>query len=301
MAISFRNVSGSDLVVQNLTMISPTTPATGDGIHTNNATVDYSLSFTFGELQRNQQIAGFITAGSLVIVIGPTQLTALQTQNTWDLGPFFWAILTSESFRTYLGNSNEFDAVVQSAVDNLTTAGSLPLLRNSTFELNGTVEISANVSITTANLADYNNKLWIIIGPPGTKTVTVADNLDGFNYFGVFVRGGTATLVITQATGGSITFNDRADVTFTNRQATIFARVSNQRFFEVSNNAEGLQASDGVVIGATISGNTLTLDRSGELADITVMLPSGGTGATTFAATDRHRRRLRHGRTDTRC
>lgn len=140
------------------------------------------------------------------------------------------------------------------------------------YRLDDSIEISDDVTITADNVAQYDNKLWIIIGPPGTKTITVSDNLD-FTYFGVFVRGGQSVVVIQQAAGGTITFNDRARVTFTNRQATIFARVAAHRFFEISNNAEGLTAADGVVIGATVTGNTLTLDRSGELPDLTVNLP----------------------------
>ena len=106
MAIFFKNISGSDLVINNLTIDGPDSPNDNDGIHLNDVTLDYSITFDFGELYLNEQLRDVINAGSLVMVIGPIELNARQTNDVWDLGPFFWAIITSQPFREFLGASD---------------------------------------------------------------------------------------------------------------------------------------------------------------------------------------------------
>ena len=216
MAIFFKNISGSDLVVNNLTIAGPDTPNDNDGIHTDDDTLDYSITFDFGELYLNEQLRDLITVGSLVMVIGPTELTPLQTQQTWDLGPFFWAIITSQPFREFLGNSIEFDEVILAALLNLVGMPDFDNLFSFVRLIDTPAALGTAGQLPAVNSA--GDGLVFIDAPTGgtgTGTLEIRDNgapvstdtsvLNFGSEFGILITGRIAT--ITLPSGISISWN----------------------------------------------------------------------------------------------
>ena len=216
MAIFFKNISGSDLVINNLTIDGPDSPNDNDGIHLNDVTLDYSITFDFGELYLNEQLRDVINAGSLVMVIGPIELNARQTNDVWDLGPFFWAIITSQPFRDFLGASDEFDEVILAALLNLVgmpdfdnlfsfvrlvdtpaalgTAGQLPAVNSAG---DGLVFIDAPTGGTGTGTLEIRDN--------GTPVSTDTSVLNFGSEFGILITGRIAT--ITLPSGISISWN----------------------------------------------------------------------------------------------
>ena len=216
MAIFFKNISGSDLVINNLTIDGPDSPNDNDGIHLNDVTLDYSITFDFGELYLNEQLRDVINAGSLVMVIGPIELNARQTNDVWDLGPFFWAIITSQPFRDFLGASDEFDEVILTGLLNLVgntdfdnlfsfvrlidtpaalgTAGQLPAVNSAG---DGLVFIDAPTGGTGTGTLEIRDN--------GTPVSTDTSVLNFGSEFGILITGRIAT--ITLPSGISISWN----------------------------------------------------------------------------------------------
>jgi len=80
MAIQLRNISGSDIDINNLTINGPDFPNASDGVHVNGVTIDYELSLTPSEVYNNQDIEALVKDGSLVFVstvLG--ELTSIQS------------------------------------------------------------------------------------------------------------------------------------------------------------------------------------------------------------------------------
>ena len=205
MAIFFKNISGSDLVINNLTIDGPDSPNDNDGIHLDDTTLDYSITFDFGELYLNEQLRDIINAGSLVMVIGPTELNARQTNDVWDLGPFFWAIITSQTFRDFLGNSEEFDEVILAALLNLVGNTDFDNL----FSFSRLID-TPDIFGTAGQLPAVNSAgdgLVFIDAPSGTNgTLEIRDNgtpvstdtsvLNFGSEFGILITGRIATITL---------------------------------------------------------------------------------------------------------
>ena len=60
--------------------------------------------------------------------------------------------------------------------------------------LSATVDITADVTITSANASSYDRRLWQITG--GSWTVTIAEGA-GLTFFGMYVRRASDTGTIT--------------------------------------------------------------------------------------------------------
>ena len=214
MAIFFKNISGADLFVNNLTIAGPDTPNDSDGIHTDDATLDYSITFDFGELYLNEQLRDIITVGSLVMVIGRIELTPLQTQQTWDLGPFFWAILTSKPFREFLGNSIEFDEVILSGLLNLVGNTDFDNLFSFVRLIDTPAALGTAGQLPAVN-SDGDGLIFIDAPTVGTGTGTgtlevrdngtpVSTNINTLNFgsiFDILITGQTASITIPGGTG----------------------------------------------------------------------------------------------------
>ena len=143
------------------------------------------------------------------------------------------------------------------------------------YRLDGVIGVSADVSITTSNAAQYQNKLWLVTGSEQID-ITIADDLE-LTFFAVHVVSSSGSVLLENAGGDSSSLIDgESNQTYTGRTSVIFSRSSNNVYFPLS--SHGLDAG-GSVTGASFAANVLTLTRSEILGDLTATIPAATTSA----------------------
>ena len=102
------------------------------------------------------------------------------------------------------------------------------------YRLDDTVEITSDVTITSANRATYNLKIWLISA--GSHTVTINEG-SGLTFFGVYVRQQTETGTLTPAPSSNVRINNTTDSTVLDgRQSATYFEITADRFQEIQNN-----------------------------------------------------------------
>ncbi len=101
------------------------------------------------------------------------------------------------------------------------------------FVIDGTIDIRSDVTITSANAATYNRRIWQVTG--GSRTVTIAEG-SGLTFFGFYVRrmGDTGTIVVTgtdsRINGGT------ANIVLESMQSSTYFAIRANRYNELYNN-----------------------------------------------------------------
>lgn len=102
------------------------------------------------------------------------------------------------------------------------------------FRFDNTVDVTGDITITSANLDTYNLKILLITG--GSHTITV-DAGAGLTFFGVYVRrlGDTGTLRPQAASNVRIN-NISGDTVLDARQSATYFQITTDRYQEIFNN-----------------------------------------------------------------
>ncbi len=102
------------------------------------------------------------------------------------------------------------------------------------YRFTGAVSINSDITITSANVDDYNLKIWLITA--GSHVVNINAG-SGLTYFGVYVRrlADTGTLRSQPATNVRVN-NTASDVVLDGRQSATYFAITADRYQEVFNN-----------------------------------------------------------------
>ena len=98
--------------------------------------------------------------------------------------------------------------------------------------LSATVDITADVTITSANASSYDRRLWQITG--GSWTVTIAEGA-GLTFFGLYVRRASDTGTIT-VSGTDSRINGTTTVTLQGMESSTWFAIRANRYNELYNN-----------------------------------------------------------------
>ncbi len=102
------------------------------------------------------------------------------------------------------------------------------------YRFDNTVDINADVTVTSANVDTYNRKIWLISG--GSRSVTISES-SGLTYFGVYVRRTNTTgTIISQATSNVRVNNSSDNIVIDARQSATFFAITADRYQEIANN-----------------------------------------------------------------
>ena len=132
----------------------------------------------------------------------------------------------------------------------------------SPLSIDGTIDITANVTITNLNSAQYNRRLWQITG--GSFTVTIAEG-SNLTFFGLYVRRmeDTGTIAVT---GTDSRIGGGTDpITISGMQSSTFFAIRANRYNEIYNNFRPENFTD---LGDTpdalgTSGQTVAVNTAG--------------------------------------
>ena len=105
----------------------------------------------------------------------------------------------------------------------------------------GTVEITGDVTVTAANAATYNRRIWLITG--GSRNVTINAGA-GLTFFAIYVRVLTATGTITPAASVRVN-NSSTAVVYQGREAATYFAITTDRYMELNRNVAGITIQDG--------------------------------------------------------
>ena len=127
------------------------------------------------------------------------------------------------------------------------------------YRLDGTIEIDGNVTITSDNVADYDRKIWVVIGS-GTRTITISDSISLY-YFGVHVRNTAGVAVLTNSGSTATARIDRANsATYTFAQSAVFFRYAANNYRVLSTNISGGSGSSTFAALTDTPANLTALD-----------------------------------------
>ena len=143
------------------------------------------------------------------------------------------------------------------------------------FVIDGTVDITADVTITSANAATYNRRIWQITG--GSFTITIAEG-SGLTFFGVYVRrsGDTGTIAVTGA--DSRINNGTTNIVFEWMQSSTFFAIRANRYNELYNNfrPEGFINLDDTPDSLGTAGQLVAVNGGATALEF-INAPTGGT------------------------
>lgn len=106
----------------------------------------------------------------------------------------------------------------------------------------GTVQITADLDITSTNVGDYQNRIWII-NSSGQIDVTVADGLN-LTYFAIYVEGASSRIILQRTSSGSVQFDNQNERRYFTGDGVIFVRVAANDFHALSNDAASINFTD---------------------------------------------------------
>ena len=100
--------------------------------------------------------------------------------------------------------------------------------------LDGSVQITADVDITAANLEEFTRKLWLVTATSQVD-VSIADNLD-LRFFAVYVVGASAAIRLTAVPRGVVRIDGESDKRYLTRFGAIFVRTLANRYDPIGQN-----------------------------------------------------------------
>ena len=149
------------------------------------------------------------------------------------------------------------------------------------FTLTGVVTISDDVTITSGNVAMYQQQLWLF---DDSVTVTVEDD-SGLTYFFAYIQSNNDVVVFTAAENGNVRFNNMPMRSYTRRQGLAFYAIMPNIFREILNNNAGITVREnGLIEGSSIIdmnfGSGLSLEASTTDRTATLTAPFSGSELT---------------------
>lgn len=159
------------------------------------------------------------------------------------------------------------------------------------FRFTGTVKISASVDITSANLSDYQNKIWLITSN-GQIDVTIADNLE-LTFFGLYVVGNSnGVLLSASSESAAVRIDNEINKRYGRDEGLIFIRTSANEYHSISNDAAASRFTDLRDTPSTITANQYIRGNSsggglvfGALPDDVITIQDSGTEESTSVHT----------------
>ena len=116
--------------------------------------------------------------------------------------------------------------------------------------LDGRIDITADVTITTANVNQYERRLWFF---DDSFTVTIEAET-GLEYFGVYVRTGADTATLNSDSGSVVRFNNASSQVFGGRSGNILYAIRPDIYRTLLSNSIGVTLQDNDVT----EGNQIT-------------------------------------------